>query len=99
MDAKLKADWVAALRSGEYRQTKHQLQDSGGFCCLGVLCKVAGIEITPDGKRTIVDGQEREDYGAIYSLVGGAQKGAKLPTKNDCGVDFPNIADWIEQNL
>lgn len=30
--------WVAALRSGEYKQTKQVLRDSNGFCCLGVAC-------------------------------------------------------------
>ncbi len=30
--------WVAALRSGQYRQTTLQLRDVDGFCCLGVLC-------------------------------------------------------------
>lgn len=28
--------WCDALRSGEYKQTKGALQDSVGFCCLGV---------------------------------------------------------------
>lgn len=32
--------WTAALRSGEYKQTKHTLQNRRGFCCLGVACKV-----------------------------------------------------------
>jgi hypothetical protein len=33
--------WIAALRSGEYRQTQEALKDSdGGLCCLGVLCNL-----------------------------------------------------------
>lgn len=32
--------WVRALRSGKYEQTKQSLQDSEGFCCLGVACKL-----------------------------------------------------------
>lgn len=32
--------WVDALRSGEYRQTRGCLQDSHGYCCLGVACRV-----------------------------------------------------------
>lgn len=32
------ADWVKALRSGNYRQIQRRLSDGeGGFCCLGVL--------------------------------------------------------------
>lgn len=30
--------WVAALRSGKYQQTKDQLQNEYGYCCLGVAC-------------------------------------------------------------
>jgi len=32
--------WVKALRSGEYTQTKNNLADSVGHCCLGVLCEL-----------------------------------------------------------
>lgn len=32
--------WLAALRSGEYNQSMGALQDSQGYCCLGVACKV-----------------------------------------------------------
>lgn len=46
MDANLKAQWLTALRSGEYKQGKFALRDSeGGYCCLGVLCDV----IDPNG--------------------------------------------------
>lgn len=39
----VKREWVSALRSGEYRQIDSQLTDgAGGYCCLGVLCKVLG---------------------------------------------------------
>jgi hypothetical protein len=33
--------WIEALRSGKYIQAKGSLQhESGGFCCLGVGCKI-----------------------------------------------------------
>jgi hypothetical protein len=39
MHQKIKAEWVTALRSGEYQQGREQLHSSGGhYCCLGVLC-------------------------------------------------------------
>ncbi len=46
MDAKLKTDWVKALRSGEYRQGQSNLHDpaTDSYCCLGVLCRVVGAE-------------------------------------------------------
>lgn len=37
MNAKLKARWVKALRSGKYKQCTGALTDGPGFCCLGVL--------------------------------------------------------------
>lgn len=33
--------WVAALRSGEYKQGMGQLEMARKYCCLGVLCKIA----------------------------------------------------------
>lgn len=33
--------WLAALRSGKYKQGASALQRDGRFCCLGVLCDVA----------------------------------------------------------
>lgn len=40
MNPEIKARWVAALRSGEYQQTRGRLRTlaGSGFCCLGVLC-------------------------------------------------------------
>ena len=32
--------WIAALRGGDYEQTKRRLRDLHGFCCLGVACDV-----------------------------------------------------------
>lgn len=47
-----RALWVAALRSGKYKQARHRLcRDSDGekaFCCLGVACEVAienGVQV------------------------------------------------------
>ena len=45
MTAEQKANWIAALRSGKYKQGKRALRqpiDGGGdsYCCLGVLCDI-----------------------------------------------------------
>lgn len=49
MDAEIKKEWVAALRSGKYQQGRGSLKQLDGdgfvqFCCLGVLCDVLGLE-------------------------------------------------------
>jgi len=39
----LQKNWLAALRSGKYKQGTGFLRDKNdGYCCLGVLCDVAG---------------------------------------------------------
>lgn len=42
----VKRKWLAALRSGKYKQTTGALYDStnDGFCCLGVLCHIEGAD-------------------------------------------------------
>lgn len=39
-----KRNWLKALRSGKFKQGRHTLFDSdtGGHCCLGVLCSIEG---------------------------------------------------------
>jgi hypothetical protein len=52
MNPKVKAKWLAALRSGEYEQTVGKLNDNhGGFCCLGVLCDIYTKEHENSGWR------------------------------------------------
>lgn len=40
MNLEVKAEWLEALRSGNYKQTTRKLKKDGGYCCLGVLCDV-----------------------------------------------------------
>lgn len=41
MIAEVKAEWVAALRGGNYAQGDGYLRVDDAFCCLGVLCDLA----------------------------------------------------------
>jgi hypothetical protein len=53
MNPEVKAKWVAALRSGKYRQGKHVLnRNNDEFCCLGVLCEILEL---PKQKNDIRD--------------------------------------------
>lgn len=38
MNKGIKDRWITALRSEKYSQTKGNLRDDEGYCCLGVLC-------------------------------------------------------------
>lgn len=45
-DTELTRRWIAALRSGKYKQGRHYLRSkTDHFCCLGVLCDL----YYPDG--------------------------------------------------
>ncbi len=41
MNPDVKAQWTAALRSGEYEQGMGYLNRDNKLCCLGVLCELA----------------------------------------------------------
>jgi hypothetical protein len=45
MKPEIKARWLAALRSGNYRQAKYRLREGNDFCCLGVLCDILSPDI------------------------------------------------------
>ena len=95
MDKKLKAKWVKALTSGRYEQTTGRLysRKSGAYCCLGVLCAVAGIS-----KEVMWA------YG-FASSMDALQKVLPLDVEhylvclNDDGVPFDVIAGFINENL
>lgn len=103
MDAKLKADWVAALRSDKFKQVRSSVGDKqrNRLCCLGVGAVVADPAIslfyTDDAVKALrqfgLDG-ERNDVG---DYTGNARQ---LIDLNDLEAkSFPEIADWIEANI
>lgn len=48
MNKEYKEKWIAALRSGKYKQGKGVLRNSNNeFCCLGVLCDIV-LKDNPD---------------------------------------------------
>lgn len=97
--------WIAALRSGKYKQSNGNLLNTGGYCCLGVACKIkrvpnsvlfgANLIDTTFIDRKYVDKMPLPLQGKIISntLVG------EVATMNDGGVSFSKIADWIEANV
>lgn len=100
MDAKLKADWVKALRSGEFEQCRHELTNGmGGFCCIGVGYRVLGF-----GPQEMGNEISTEDDGPTY--VAAAALGLPsdirdrlIELNDDERKPFPEIADYIEANL
>lgn len=120
MNKEIKDKWVAALRSGEYKQTKGKLRDDSGFCCLGVLCDLVrkeGMEApsvegwqtdwedffkAADKEEVLPDGVR--EWAGMRTDIGDLTKPSKLYSGktnlarlNDNGVDFPTIADIIDE--
>lgn len=96
MDAELKKTWVAALRSGKYLQTRRQLRSpNGGYCCLGVLCRVAKIAIAKNGQAC----SRNRDYQPIYDLIGGAEARTLMALNDRAMSTFSQIADAIETSM
>lgn len=63
----IKDKWVAALRSGEYKQGQNKLVNAdGSFCCLGVLCELAHKEGIVNNKEVIVDEETPLNPGTYY---------------------------------
>jgi hypothetical protein len=94
MDAKLKADWVTALRSGGFEQCRDELHDGSGFCCIGVGYQVLGN----DCEEILEEDDPTEIAAAALGLSSDVEK--KLVRMNDDEKrTFPEIADFIEANL
>jgi hypothetical protein len=43
LDPEIKEKWVAALRSGQFKQGRGSLRNGNQYCCLGVLCVISGL--------------------------------------------------------
>ena len=76
--------WLAALRSGDYAQTRESLQDTNGFCCLGVACDISGV-----GSWS----EDTVDFSDDYTFQGTNSDVANNNDLADTGVD-----DWLGLN-
>jgi len=98
MDAELKAKWIAALRSGKYKQGQGQLKFGDEFCGIGVLADVAGFEWQADD-GVIVPRTFSVAYHFLPSSLLPLDFQRRLARKNDTGATFAEIADIIEAEL
>lgn len=95
MDAEIKRKWVAALRSGKYRQGFNALssttREGQVLCCIGVGFCVAKPEENVCAHGTT-------DAAQKLGLTP-AQEFALVGLNDDDEASFAAIADYIEQNL
>tara|TARA_B100000929_G_scaffold108179_1_gene85703 strand:- start:8691 stop:9359 length:669 start_codon:yes stop_codon:yes gene_type:complete len=65
-------EWLIALESGEYPQTTGSLQDSSGFCCLGVAADLNRHLLRPHetaSNRRLIGGYMPEDVRKELKLL------------------------------
>ena len=100
---KIKTSWVQALRSGEYKQGKFFLftqttVDGEKFCCLGVLCLIAGADkesLRLNCHPHSVGMFDSETFDVFYK-----GKYVTLPELNDgYKLTFNQIADIVEEQV
>lgn len=104
----LQKQWIADLRSGDFKQGTGFLNYHGSCCCLGVLCETLikenhFIEKIMDGEevgKIRYNGMSGEPPGAAMQAVGLRPTAAKrLIGLNDrFGLSFDDIATIIETN-
>lgn len=108
MNPELKQKWIAALESGEYKQARKVLYDGEGYCCLGVLCRVAGATFEHSGllfEPPVLAGDRLDDGqclngGALFRFGIDDNEQTILIGLNDgrCK-SFKEIAAYIRENL
>jgi hypothetical protein len=102
MDKEWKDKWVAALRSGDYKQGTYQLiNDNNEYCCLGVLCRLAdGVVKEPFFTNVKGDGLMNKEVSELVGLTKHYETLRSLVYFNDIQKNtFSEIADYIESTL
>ena len=98
-------EWIAALRSGKYKQGRVLLRSKDDeYCCLGVLCEISGLQAKPSDSgfayldhlsclpRAVADG------GDAWGLVFGVSVTALVGMNDERGKSFEEIADYLEEH-
>ena len=109
MNARVKARWLKALRSGRYKQATGALRVGDGYCCLGVLCDLARKSQVGEWEYTEeFDGESGELPPSVVAWAGLPGPDPEVMDKrhprtlsdlNDRGANFERIAALIEKGL
>lgn len=87
--------WVAALRSGDYKQGRGHLHSrwDDTYCCLGVLREIEpSISQNKHDPNTLDENSLQEHMGCRFP------QGELINMNDGLGKTFPEIADFIENN-
>lgn len=115
MNAEVKIKWLAALRSGEYKQGTGTLRRSDDtYCCLGVLCDIHSKETQ---QPWVKDSASFYDYMGFSAglcdtvktwaelnyhnptIIDSKERAHSLAGLNDQGGTFKEIANLIEEQF
>jgi hypothetical protein len=115
MNQKIAKKWIDALRSGQYRKSKHCLKNKRGYCCLGVLTDLYRKEHKKEWDYNSNHKQysfmfaynflpkEVIEWAGMRNEFGefyvNKEKRITLYEENDKGKSFSEIADIIEKYL
>lgn len=104
-----KEKWIAALRSGEYKQcTDHQMinEIENTYCCLAVACDILGVQRSlmstsrPELPELIRGGTNNKIARKLIIMNDGYAYGYpeydNIPLRSH---SFNEIADYIQENL
>lgn len=98
MDPIKKAEWISALRSGNYEQGQRYLKREGDegrskYCCLGVLRELVqpGCDLYENEQSSVLN----ENHACGLS----EDQQRSLARMNDFGDSFLTIASYIETNI
>jgi hypothetical protein len=111
MKKKIMKEWVAALRSGEYKQGVEALRVNDKFCCLGVLCnlhaqthpKIAKKQLDPESyleedgilPKSVMDWAGMKSAEGCFYSDDGPNTLIEL---NDDGATFDVLSNVIEKH-
>lgn len=83
--------WVAALRSGKYKQGQKALRPTNDtFCCLGVLCDIAPKEVGTWSNKALDEGFnyigdiDNDEFDEDYRIGEGNEERVSLVEGGEC---------------
>lgn len=105
MKAVWKKRWLKALRSGEYEQAVHRLRavtvgpvkKVEGFCCLGVLCDIAGVRW--QNNECKFGAKKLNDRGLDFFDISSGAQNILCELNDESRRSFKQIAQHIEKHL
>jgi hypothetical protein len=100
MKPHIKAKWLEALRSGEYKQGRDCLHNTSDdtFCCLGVLTDLYQKEQTKNKKKKLKESVDSDAYTThtVYTEV--FEQNGSVIRKSENGVLLRSVAMWAGLN-